>query len=254
MRRHGKPLVEDRRAPRRSGASGPRSRWSATRPSHADALERGEHPGAGGSLTSSRTPSREALHGAGAEILGPYGSSRKAREGVPARDRHGWASRLLGLRYLWSRAGTIYAGSSEIQKNVIGGASSACQRKPARSVGGKRELLVPANQVLLKNSVRAALEEHCKSSTSRMPRRKGYGDELWGEMGKLAGSASPSRRSTAARGSAWSQLAMCSRRWGGLSIPPLLRDGGPRRARAHAGRHRERKGTSGSRHRWDARG
>jgi alkylation response protein AidB-like acyl-CoA dehydrogenase len=30
-------------------------------------------------------------------------------------DRGTWA-----YAYLWSRAGTIYAGSSEIQKNVIG--------------------------------------------------------------------------------------------------------------------------------------
>jgi alkylation response protein AidB-like acyl-CoA dehydrogenase len=43
------------------------------------------------------------------------------------------------------------------------------------------------DQVLLKNSVRAALEEHCKSSHVRAMAEdgKGYGDELWGEMGKL---------------------------------------------------------------------
>ena len=43
------------------------------------------------------------------------------------------------------------------------------------------------DQVLLKNSVRAALEEHCKSSHVRAMAEdgKGYSDELWGEMGKL---------------------------------------------------------------------
>jgi alkylation response protein AidB-like acyl-CoA dehydrogenase len=43
------------------------------------------------------------------------------------------------------------------------------------------------DQVLLKNSVRAALEEHCKSPHVRAMAEdgKGYGDELWGEMGKL---------------------------------------------------------------------
>jgi alkylation response protein AidB-like acyl-CoA dehydrogenase len=43
------------------------------------------------------------------------------------------------------------------------------------------------DQVLLKNSVRAALEEHCKSAHVRAMAEdgKGYGDELWGEMGKL---------------------------------------------------------------------
>jgi alkylation response protein AidB-like acyl-CoA dehydrogenase len=56
------------------------------------------------------------------EILGPYG---QLTDGVPAEyrlevdtavgDRGTWA-----YAFLWSRAGTIYAGSSEIQKNVIG--------------------------------------------------------------------------------------------------------------------------------------
>jgi len=43
------------------------------------------------------------------------------------------------------------------------------------------------DQVLLKNSVRAALEEQCKSSHVRAMAEdgKGYSDELWGEMGKL---------------------------------------------------------------------
>ena len=43
------------------------------------------------------------------------------------------------------------------------------------------------DQVLLKNSVRAALEEHCKSAHVRAMAEdsKGYGDELWSEMGKL---------------------------------------------------------------------
>ena len=43
------------------------------------------------------------------------------------------------------------------------------------------------DQVLLKNSVRAALEEHCKSAHVRAMAEdsKGYSDELWSEMGKL---------------------------------------------------------------------
>jgi hypothetical protein len=56
------------------------------------------------------------------EILGPYG---QLTEGAPEEfqlevetavaEQGSWA-----YAYLWSRAGTIYAGSSEIQKNVIG--------------------------------------------------------------------------------------------------------------------------------------
>jgi alkylation response protein AidB-like acyl-CoA dehydrogenase len=56
------------------------------------------------------------------EILGPYG---QLTEGGPeefaldvdsmAGERGTWA-----YAFLWSRAGTIYSGSSEIQKNIIG--------------------------------------------------------------------------------------------------------------------------------------
>jgi len=55
------------------------------------------------------------------EILGPYGQ-------LTAGDPEGLDSRIVtysghgatwAYAYLWSRAGTIYAGSSEIQKNVI---------------------------------------------------------------------------------------------------------------------------------------
>ena len=56
------------------------------------------------------------------EILGSYG---QLTDGAPPElaleidtavgDQGTWA-----YAFLWSRAGTIYAGSSEIQKNVIG--------------------------------------------------------------------------------------------------------------------------------------
>jgi alkylation response protein AidB-like acyl-CoA dehydrogenase len=56
------------------------------------------------------------------EILGPFG---QLETGLPTElalaDAAGdgldasWA-----YNFLWSRAGTIYAGSSEIQKNIIG--------------------------------------------------------------------------------------------------------------------------------------
>ena len=86
-------------------------------------LERGEHPGAGGSLTKlSYSELEKRFMDLALEILGPYG---QLTDGAPEEfgleidtavgEQGTWA-----YAYLWSRAGTIYAGSSEIQKNVIG--------------------------------------------------------------------------------------------------------------------------------------
>ena len=86
-------------------------------------LERGEHPGASGSLTKlSYSELEKRFMELALEILGPYG---QLTEGAPdafsldidtaVGDKGTWAH-----AFLWSRAGTIYAGSSEIQKNVIG--------------------------------------------------------------------------------------------------------------------------------------
>ena len=43
------------------------------------------------------------------------------------------------------------------------------------------------DQILLKNSVRSALDEHCRSAHVRamMEDERGYGDPLWSEMAKL---------------------------------------------------------------------
>ena len=86
-------------------------------------LEKGEHPGAGGSLTKlSYSEFEKRFMEVAQEILGPYG---QLTDGAPPElaleidtavgDQGTWA-----YAFLWSRAGTIYAGSSEIQKNVIG--------------------------------------------------------------------------------------------------------------------------------------
>ena len=47
------------------------------------------------------------------DILGPGG--QLVRQSAEARHDVDWAR-----EFLWSRAGTIYSGSSEIQKNIIG--------------------------------------------------------------------------------------------------------------------------------------
>ena len=124
LRRHGRPLSDDpivRQKLGRIWAELEVERYSALRV--LTQLERGEHPGAGGSRHQALLLGvREAVHGAG------RGDSRPLR---PAHGRRPSEYQLqidtaVGERgtwayaYLWSRAGTIYAGSSEIQKNVIG--------------------------------------------------------------------------------------------------------------------------------------
>ncbi len=124
LTRHGRPLLENpvvRQKLGRIWADLEVERYGALRV--LTQLERGEHPGAGGSLTKlSYSEFEKRFMELAMEILGPYG---QLTEGQPEEFRlhidtavgdHGtWA-----YAYLWSRAGTIYAGSSEIQKNVIG--------------------------------------------------------------------------------------------------------------------------------------
>ena len=124
LKRHGRPLIDSpvvRQKLGRIWAELEVERYGALRV--LTMLERGEHPGAGGSLTKlSYSEFEKRFLELALEILGPYG---QLTEGQPEEYRlqidtavgdHGtWA-----YAFLWSRAGTIYAGSSEIQKNVIG--------------------------------------------------------------------------------------------------------------------------------------
>ena len=124
LKRHGRPLIDDpviRQKLGRIWAELEVERYGALRT--LTLLERGEHPGAGGSLTKlSYSEFEKRFIELAMEILGPYG---QLTEGAPEEfrleidtavgEQGTWA-----YAFLWSRAGTIYAGSSEIQKNVIG--------------------------------------------------------------------------------------------------------------------------------------
>ena len=124
LKRHGCPLIDDpviRQKLGRIWAELEVERYGALRT--LTLLERGEHPGAGGSLTKlSYSEFEKRFMEMAMEILGPYG---QLTDGAPEElrleidtavgEQGTWA-----YAFLWSRAGTIYAGSSEIQKNVIG--------------------------------------------------------------------------------------------------------------------------------------
>jgi alkylation response protein AidB-like acyl-CoA dehydrogenase len=123
LRRHGRPLLEDpvvRQKIGRIQADLEVQRYAALRV--LSLLDRGEHPGAASSVTKlSYSEFEKRFMDLALEILGPYGQlSEGVRElmldiDTAVGDQGTWA-----YAFLWSRAGTIYSGSNEIQKNVIG--------------------------------------------------------------------------------------------------------------------------------------
>ena len=96
-------------------------------------LEKGQRPGPESSVDKLYYSEMDKRHQELIqEILGPYG---QLLEGAPAElalgmrstreDEGSWA-----YNFLWSRAGTIYSGSSEIQKNIIGERVLKLPREP----------------------------------------------------------------------------------------------------------------------------
>jgi alkylation response protein AidB-like acyl-CoA dehydrogenase len=104
-------------------------------------LEQGERPGPESSVDKLYYSELDKRHQELVqEILGPYGQVEcglpddLALNGSTVRgDDSTWA-----YNFLWSRAGTIYAGSSEIQKNIIGERVLHLPREPRadRAAGG----------------------------------------------------------------------------------------------------------------------
>jgi alkylation response protein AidB-like acyl-CoA dehydrogenase len=96
-------------------------------------LEQGKRPGSEASVDKLYYSEMDKRHQELVlEVLGPYG---QLEQGVPSElalnsttargDSSTWA-----WNFLWSRAGTIYAGSSEIQKNIIGERVLKLPREP----------------------------------------------------------------------------------------------------------------------------
>src|SRR5205807_1431627 len=78
-------------------------------------------PGAASSITKlSYTEFEKRYYEVALEILGPFGQLMVAREEFEEVDTSSGEPGTFATAFLWSRAGTIYSGSSEIQKNIIG--------------------------------------------------------------------------------------------------------------------------------------
>jgi alkylation response protein AidB-like acyl-CoA dehydrogenase len=124
LRRRGEPLVNDpvvRQKVGRIRAELEVQRYAALRV--LSALEKGESPGAASSITKlSYSEFEKRYNELVLEILGPYA---QLTDGAPEEfkldiDSSSGQRGTWAYSFLWSRAGTIYAGSSEIQKNIIG--------------------------------------------------------------------------------------------------------------------------------------
>ncbi len=122
LRRGGRPLLEDPVVRAKMGrvyAELEVQRYAALRV--LSALEKGEAPGAASSITKlSYTEFEKRYYELALEILGPTGQLTSAREEFEEVDTSSGEPGTWATAYLWSRAGTIYSGSSEIQKNIIG--------------------------------------------------------------------------------------------------------------------------------------
>ena len=122
LKRNGRPLVEDPSVRARMGklyAELQVQRYAGLRV--LSALNKGEAPGAASSITKlSYTEFEKRYYETALEILGPWGQVMTAREEFEEIDTASGEAGTWATAFLWARAGTIYSGSSEIQKNIIG--------------------------------------------------------------------------------------------------------------------------------------
>ena len=123
LQRGGRPLVEDPGVRAKLGriyVDLEVQRYAALR--ILSALEKGESPGPAASITKlSYSEFEKRYHEWVQEILGPWGQAMSGvADGFTEVDTSSGEPGTWATAFLWSRAGTIYAGSSEIQKNIIG--------------------------------------------------------------------------------------------------------------------------------------
>ena len=123
LKRNGKTLIEDPVVRAKLGkvfAELEVQRYAALRV--LSALSKGQPIGAASSITKlSYTEFEKRYYEICLEILGPWGQLMSAPDDVVEEvSTSSGEPGTFATAFLWSRAGTIYSGSSEIQKNVIG--------------------------------------------------------------------------------------------------------------------------------------
>jgi alkylation response protein AidB-like acyl-CoA dehydrogenase len=105
-------------------------------------LEKGQRPGSESSVDKLYYSELDKRHQELVlEILGPYG---QLEAGIPPElDLNQAPTRghdsTWAFNFLWSRAGTIYAGSNEIQKNIVGARVLKLPREPRADRVASRE-------------------------------------------------------------------------------------------------------------------
>src|SRR5215510_1668482 len=168
---------------------------------------------------------REALHGAGP---GDPGALRPADPGRAAglrpRHRHGHRrARELGLRL------SVVARGHHLRR-ILGDPEERDRRahpRPAegdpRGPGGRQgvNFSFSDDQILLRNSVRSALEEQCKPEHVRamFDDPRGYGEALWGEMAKLGWLGLPFTEEQGGAGLGLVELAIVLEEMGRAAYP-----------------------------------
>ncbi len=124
LKRNGKPAIEDPNVRQKLGeiyAEVEVLRYSALR--LLSRLEKGQRPGPEASISKLHYSELDKhVQELFLDILGPYGLQT---DGLPSEyalhaDSDFGEAGSWAYSFFWSRAGTIYAGSSEIQKNILG--------------------------------------------------------------------------------------------------------------------------------------
>ena len=122
LTRNGKPLLEDPVVRAKLGKAFAElevQRYAALRV--LSALSKGQPISAASSITKlSYTEFEKRFYEIALEILGPWGQLMSSREEFEEVDTSSGEPGTWATAFLWARAGTIYSGSSEIQKNIIG--------------------------------------------------------------------------------------------------------------------------------------